>query len=120
MVEICSLREKEFCGFMPREVKEVIENILEILDLEYGAERDKFKDAGGYVIIVEKKEDFEKIKEIAYIDCEVVIAEYVDKIICNDGKVYANALILCNNDYAISLIIPMELVPQNLKNYIIE
>jgi hypothetical protein len=93
---------------------------LQILDTEYGADRDKYKDDGGYVEILEKEEDFKQIKDNAYIDCDEVIPEYVDKIVCNGGKIYTNSLVLCNNDYAISLIIPMELTPQNLKDYMID
>lgn len=65
-----------------------------------------------------KKDDFEEIKAKTYIDCDDIIAEYVDKIECNNGETYTNSLIICNSDYCICLIIPMELTPQNLKNYI--
>ncbi len=65
----------------------------------------------------------ETIKEIidkTYIDCDNAIAEYVNKVVCSNGEAYTNSLILCNNNYAISLIIPLELTPQNLRNYIID
>lgn len=52
-------------------------------------------------------------------DIEGVIPEFVDKILCSNGEVYTNSLILCNNDYAISLLIPIKLTPQNLKDYMI-
>ncbi|MCR1131812.1 hypothetical protein NE172_12705 [Clostridium botulinum] len=32
-----------------------------------------------------------------------VIVEYVDNILCADGKVYTNSLALCNNDYYSSI-----------------
>jgi len=38
------------------------------LDKEYGSERLKYEDDGGYVAILEKKEDFQQIKNNAYID----------------------------------------------------
>ncbi|MGL4106926.1 hypothetical protein [Clostridium sp. LP20] len=44
----------------------------------------------------------------------------MDKILCSNSEIFMNSLILCNNDYAISLMIPMELTPQNLINYIAE
>lgn len=69
------------------------------------------------MLVVEEEKDFEEIKNKTYIDCTDVIAEYVDKIVCSSGEAYTNSLIICNNDYAISLIIPMKLTPQNLKDY---
>lgn len=120
MIELSYLREKDKMKLLPLEVQETIQGILQILDTEYGADRDKYENDGGYVIVVEKNEDFEEIKDKTYIDCDDIIAEYVDKILCSNAEVYTNSLILCNNDYAISLIIPMELTPQNLKDYIID
>lgn len=120
MIEIAYEREKEILKALANEVQEAIQGILQILDNEYGYSRNKYEDDGGYVIVVEKKEDFEEIKDKIYIDCDTIIAEYVDKIVCDNGEVYTNSLILCNNDYAISLIIPLELTPQNLKDYMID
>ncbi|NRT72455.1 hypothetical protein [Clostridium beijerinckii] len=40
-------------------------------------------------------------------------------MVCSNGGTYTNPLIICNNDFAISLIIPVELTPQNLKDYVI-
>lgn len=120
MIEIAYSKEKEIFRNMPQEVQETVREILQILDSEYGADRNKYEDDGGYVIVVEKKEDFKELKNKTYIDCNTVIAEYVDKIVCSNGEVYTNSLILCNNDYAISIIIPLELIPQNLKDYMID
>lgn len=120
MKELAYLSEIEKVKSLPKEVQKVIEGILQVLDSEYGADRDKYEDDGGYIVFVEKEEDFQIIKDKIYIDCDSVIPEYVDKIVCSNNKTYTNSLILCNNDYAISLIIPMELLPQNLKDYIID
>lgn len=79
-----------------------------------------YKDDGRDVIVVENKEDFDVIKDKTYIECDTIIAEYVDKIICDNGEIYTNSLILCNNDYAISIIIALDLTPQNLKDYMID
>lgn len=120
MVEISYLREKEISKNMPQEVQKAIEGILEILDTEYGDDRNKYEDDGGYVVVIEKEEDLKQLKDRTYIDCDEVIAEYVDRIVCSSGRVFTNSLIICNNDYAISLIIPMELTPENLKRYMID
>lgn len=49
MIEITYLREMEKVQALPIEVQEVIKEILEILDSEYGVDRDKYADNGGYV-----------------------------------------------------------------------
>lgn len=120
MIEIAYSREKDKLKAMSQEVQDTIQGIVQILDAEYGADRKQYEDNGGYVIVVEVKADFEKIKEKTYIDCNEIIAEYVDKIVCSNGKVLTNSLIICNSDYTISLVIPMELTPQNLINYMTE
>lgn len=120
MLEVSCLREKERLKNLPREVQEIVLGILQILDIEYGANRNKYEDGGGYVVIIEKEEDFKGLKDKTYIDCNEVIAEYVDKTVCSNGEIYTNSLIICNSDYAISLIIPLELTTQNLKDYMIE
>ena len=118
MIEIAYLKEKEKLKNLPQEVKLTVLDIVKVLDSEYGEDRDKYLDCGGYVIVVEKAEDIEKIKKEISIDCDEDIPEYVNKILCSNGSIYTNSLIICNNDYAIVLIIPIELTPNNLKEYI--
>lgn len=120
MIEITYSREQDTIKDLPHDVQEVIQGILQILYKEYGANRNKYEDNGGYVIVIEKEGDFEELKRNTYINCKEVIAEYVDKIVCSNGEIYTSSLILCNNNYAISLIIPLDLTPQNLKDYIVD
>ncbi|MGG7175890.1 hypothetical protein ACQPV1_21720 [Clostridium neonatale] len=114
MIEITYLREMERVQTLPIEVKEVIKGILEILDSEYGADRDKYEDNGDYVIVVENIEEFKEIHKKTNIDVNVVVVEYVDNISCTDGKVYINSLVLCNNDYSILLIVAFDIMSENL------
>lgn len=120
MIEIGYLKEKNLIKEMSQEVQVTILKIVTTLDSQYGANRNKYEGDGGYVIVIEKKEDFEELKSKNDIDCNDIIPEYVDKITCSSGEVYTNSLILCSNELGISLIIPMELTPQNLKDYIID
>lgn len=120
MIELAYLLDMNKVKSLPEEVQKVVKGILQVLDSGYGDNRDKYEDDGGYVVVVESEEDFQIIKDKIYIDCDSIIPEYVDKILCNKCDTYTNSLILCNNDYAISLIITMELTPQNLKDYIID
>lgn len=86
MIEITYLREREKVKGLPDEVQEVIKGILEILDNEYGADRDKYSDNGGYIAVVENADDFKVILEKMHVDINTVSVEYVDKILCTDGK----------------------------------
>lgn len=79
MIEISHLREKRILKNITHEVQEIILGIIQILDTEYGANRNKYEDDGGYVV-VEKIEDFKELENKANINCHEVIAEYVDKI----------------------------------------
>lgn len=67
------------------------------MDTEYGGDRDKYKYDGGYVAILENEEDFQQIKDKAYIDWNDIIPEYVDKIACTNGAIFTNSLIICYN-----------------------
>lgn len=118
MREIAHLSEIQKISLMPIEVQESIKSILVILDDSYGENRNKYSDDGGYVIVVESIEDFQIIKSNTYIDIENIIVEYVDKIECSMGKIYTSSLVLCNNDFSISLIIPLEITPENILNQI--
>lgn len=120
MIKIAHLKEMVNVKKLPNEVYEIIKGILAILDNEYGQDRD-INDDGGYVLIVENREDFKLIKDNLYLDLEEhEIPEFVAPIRCKNGRLYTNSLMLCNNDYGISLIIPMELTPQNLKDYMVD
>ncbi len=79
MIEIVYLGEKD--KIKEVEVQEAILGILQVLELEYGADRKKYEDDGGYVLVVDKEEDFQEIKNKAYIDCNTIIPEYVNEII---------------------------------------
>lgn len=118
MIELTHLKEINKADRLPKEVQENIEGILSILDEEYGADRDKYKDNGGYVIVVEDESDFQIIKEKAHINVDDVIVEYVDKIEFSNEKIYTSSLVLCNNDYSVSLVIPFEITPKNILNQI--
>lgn len=98
---------------LPQEVVRVIKEIATILDTEYGKDRDVNGGDGGYILVMESKDEFKKLKDI-YIDMEDVIAEYVDLIKVTDGEDYTNSLILLNNDFSISLIIPIGITPKRL------
>ncbi|WP_394899936.1 hypothetical protein [Clostridium butyricum] len=115
MIELVNLKEMNKVTMLPNEVQNNIEGILTILDEAYGEDRSK-NDDGGYVIVVEGKDDFKIIEKNTHISINNVIVEYVDRVECSNGEIYTSSLILCNSDYSISLIIPLEITPKNILN----
>ncbi|SHJ92919.1 hypothetical protein [Paramaledivibacter caminithermalis] len=110
MIKVIYGREVENLKDLPLEVIKVIKSITNILDREYGDNRAP-NDDGGYVVVIESKEDFKKLKEI-YIDIDDLIPEYVDKITCSKGEVWTNTLVLMNNDFGISIFCNVEIAPK--------
>lgn len=88
-------------------VVSAIEEQLNILDESYGAERDINADLGGYVLVLETKDDVIEAKENILKD---IIAEYVDDIECKGGKQYCLSLFLLSSDYAVIVVTIKELM----------
>ncbi|MGG7144776.1 hypothetical protein ACQPVP_15135 [Clostridium nigeriense] len=84
-----------------------IEDQLNILDDSYGAERNIDTDLGGYVLVLETKDDVSEVKENILKD---IIAEYVDDIECEGGKQYCLSLFILSSDYAIVVVTTKELI----------
>lgn len=89
------------------EVVKIIEEQLNILDESYGAERSIDADLGGYVLVLETKEDVIKVKENIL---KGIIEEYVDDIECEGGKQYCLSLFLLSSDYAVVVVATKELM----------
>lgn len=89
------------------EVAKIIEQQLNILDESYGIERSIDLDLGGYVLILETKEDVIEVKENIVKD---IIPEYVDNIECEGGKQYCLSLFLLSSDYAVVVVATKELM----------
>lgn len=112
MIKIMYEREVKNLEDLPNDLTQIIKSITNILDQTYG-DRRSIDDDGGYVVLIESKEDFEKLKEI-YIDVDDMIPEYVDKIKCGNGEVWTNTLILMNNDFGISILCNIEIAPKTI------
>ena len=74
------------------------------------------EDFGGYLLLIESLDDLNKLSEL-YLDIETLIPEYVDVIQSHSGD-YTNYLIIINSEYSITLIMPLDLTPLSLQNYI--
>ena len=88
------------------EVAKNIEQQLNILDESYGTERSIDSDLGGYVLVLESKDDVIEAKENILKD---TVTEYVDDIECEGGKQYCLSLFLLASDYAVVVVATKEL-----------
>lgn len=93
--------------YLESNVTSIIEDQLNILDESYGAERDIDADLGGYVLVLETKNDVIEVKENIL---KSIIAEYVDDIECEGGKQYCLALFLLSSDYLVIAVATKELM----------
>jgi len=89
-----------------KEVIEEAEKIITLLDENYGANRDVDKDLGGYVALLESKEDVAEIKASSI---KGLIPEYTDIIKSDDGIDYYSSLFLLSDDYSIVVFSTKEL-----------
>ena len=90
----------------PVEVINNISDIIDVLDENYGVERNIKADLGGYVLIVENIVDIEILKQDKL---KGLIAEYTDMIECSEGVNWTSSLFLLSSDYAIVVITTEEL-----------
>ena len=90
----------------PIEVINNISDIIDVLDENYGVERNIKADLGGYVLIAENIVDIEILKQSKL---KAVVAEYTDVIECSDGVNWTSSLFLLLSDYSIIAVTTEEL-----------
>ena len=90
-----------------------IKEQLNILDENYGVERNIDTDLWGYVLILESKDDVIKAREDVL---DGVIPEYTDIIECKGDKQYCLSLFLLSSDYAVIVISSKELMDRLIEN----
>ena len=83
-----------------------IKNVIAILDINYGINRDIQNDLGGYVVIVENIVDIEILKQGKL---KGLVAEYTDIIECSEGVNWTSSLFLLSSDFSIVVITTEEL-----------
>lgn len=81
-----------------KEMLKEAEEIIVLLDDNYGANRDVERDLGGYVALLESKEDVAEIKANSI---KGLLPEYTDIIQSDDGIDYYSSLFLLSEDYSI-------------------
>ncbi|HAT4093838.1 TPA: hypothetical protein I9Z34_002353 [Clostridium perfringens] len=100
---------KKQLGDLSNYLVEVIKSISETIDIlneNYGENRDVDKDLGGYVLVVENIED---VKELRNGMLKDVLPEYTDEITCSEGGNYTSSLFLLSSDFSVVVIADEEL-----------
>lgn len=90
----------------PNEVNIKMKEIIDILDNNYDEDRDFEKDLGGYILVVEDKEEINIIKKDIL---KGIVAEYIDIIECEEEVNWTSSLFLLSSDYAIVVFVKQEL-----------
>lgn len=110
MEKITCLKEVEKVAKYPKEVVDIVSKSAQILEEEYGEDNE---DLGGYILVVETEEELQELKaQNIYVDED--IAEYVEEILVDGEISFTNSLILLGSDFAVILIIPINITPKNL------
>ena len=106
MRKIYSKEQLEELRDYPIEFINSISENVEILDDNYGANRNIDNDLGGYVVIAENIVVIEILKQGKLLG---VIPEYTDIIKCSEGVNWTSSLFLLSSDYAIVVVCTEEL-----------
>lgn len=89
-----------------KEMLQEAEEIVRLLNDNYGANRNVDKDLGGYIALLESKEDVAEIKANSI---KGLLPEYTDIIKSNDNIDYYSSLFLLSDDYSIVVFSTKEL-----------
>ncbi|KLE14814.1 hypothetical protein [Clostridium sp. C8] len=106
MKKIYSKEQLEELRYYPIEVINSISETIEILDDNYGANRDIESDLGGYLLIAENIVDIEILKQDKLQD---LVPEYTDIIECSEGINWVSSLFLISSDFSTVVITTEEL-----------
>ena len=91
---------------IPVEVIESIKVTIDILNENYGENRDIEADLGGYVVIAENIMEVEILKQGKL---QGLVAEYTDIIECSEGVNWTSSLFLLSSDFSIVVVTTEEL-----------
>ena len=121
MYKILNARQLDCIKDIPGEVIQVIMEAVTILDAEYGSDRNENDGYGGFAVFLQTEEELEMLKQqlaSIHIDLDRDVPEYVETIVCHDGRVFTATLILCGSDFGVLLVLPLEITPENLMQYL--
>ncbi len=96
---------------LPPPVYQRIEETIALLNYHYGENRNIDKDLGGYILVIEDKQDFAEFKKIFSEEVSNITIEYSDIIFWKDEPTHTASLFLVSSDFSILIIIPYSLTP---------
>lgn len=100
MINLWKKEDLNLLSEYPKEVVENVDNVINILDENYGYNR-KLTDNGGYVCIIED------IKEVEYLKLNILkglVEEFSDVIYEDKVNTYNSTLYLLSSDYSVTVI----------------
>lgn len=100
MINLWKKEDLKVLSEYPKEVVENVDNIINILDENYGFNR-KLTDDGGYVCIVEDIKEIENLKSNILKGLE---AEFSDVIYEDEINMYNSTLYILSSDYSLTII----------------
>ncbi|MDU4427758.1 MULTISPECIES: hypothetical protein [Clostridium] len=106
MIKIFSKEQLRKVINYPEEVIDSIYEIIEILDDNYGQNRNIYNDLGGYVLVAENIVDIEIFKQEKL---KGLVPEYTDIIECSEEVNWTFSLFLLSSDFSIVVVTTEEL-----------
>ena len=91
---------------IPLEVIEGIKATIDVLNENYGVNRDIESDLGGYIVVAENIVDIEILKQDKL---QGLVPEYTDVIEVVNGENYTSSLYLLSSDFSIVVVTTEEL-----------
>ena len=91
-------------------IRQTIADFVDVLDYNYGVDRNIYNDDGGYVVYVEKGTSVEEVKKaFDYTAYTLEYAEYNPPV--------SVAMYLLNNEFSVILVMHSEDTPLEFKNF---
>jgi len=118
MIKLKNTKDLPMLAHLEEEIQQNALDTLQILDSEYGEDRDIIRNLGGYVVFAESEEDLRELEVIHNTNfTDNPTTEYVDIIDCESGRFYTSSLFLLSSDYGILIILAYEMTPQGILNH---
>lgn len=100
MINLWKKEDLNVLSEYPKEVVENVDNIINILDENYGFNR-KLTDDGGYVCIVE---DIKEVEDLKSNILKGLVEEFSDVIYEDEANIYNSTLYILSSDYSLTVI----------------
>lgn len=103
MICIGKVKELDKVKHLPMNVVKKIDGLVQVLDNEYGSERDVDRDLGGFIAVLEQVADIKQLKGND-LDIEAEMPEWVDEVGVEGNIVWLIALFILSDDYSIVVV----------------